>query len=275
MGSERFRTALLENFHVTHAWFPSGTVLEPHIHERATFAVMLEGSFDLSFRAHSYPCSPATVFTEPAGERHGNRIGRLGARVLVVQPDPGGTELLRPCHDVLERVHHYPHPGIAGFARRAVRDLEAPDALTPLPLEALALDMLTTAARRDAADRARGQAPPWLERAREMVHARFRDNLRIADVAEAVDVHPTRLARGFRTHYRLPLGTYMRRLRLDWAAGRLADSTDSLASIALQTGFSDQSHFTRAFKRYSGQTPQEFRTAGWNVHILQHPLPPA
>lgn len=267
MGSERFRAALLEDFHVTHAWFPPGAVLEPHIHERATFAVMLEGSFDLSFPTRSYACRPSVVFTEPACERHGNRIGSAGARVLVVQPDPSAAEVLRPCREILERIHHYSHAGISSFARRAVREIEAPDSLSPLALEALTLDMLATAARSSAADRADGQPPPWLERAHEMVHAHFREPLRIADVAHAVDVHPVRLARTFRAHYRLPMGTYMRRLRLDWAGERLANSTDSLASIALETGFSDQSHFTRAFKQYTGRTPRQFRISIRNTGI--------
>jgi AraC family transcriptional regulator len=259
MGSERFRAALLENFHVTHAWFPPDTVLEPHIHERATYAVMLEGSFDLSFPGRSYGCPPTTVFTEPPEERHGNRIGIAGARVLVVQPAATRTDLLWSCRNILERVHYDQHAGIAALARRAVAELEAPDAVLPLALEALALEMLATSSRRSVAERMERRAPPWLERAREVVHARYMENLQISDIAAAVGVHPIRLARAFRAHYHLPLASYMRRLRLEWAAERLVDSTDSLASIALQAGFSDQSHFTRAFKRHSGRTPRQFR----------------
>ncbi|HUP00162.1 MAG TPA: AraC family transcriptional regulator, partial [Gemmatimonadota bacterium] len=46
------------------------------------------------------------------------------------------------------------------------------------------------------------------------------------------------------------------------AAERLGDPSEpseTLASIALQAGFSDQSHFTRAFKRHTGRTPHQFR----------------
>jgi AraC family transcriptional regulator len=260
MGSERFRTARLQDFHVTEAWFPPGTVIDPHVHERATFAVMLEGSFDLSFPARDYACPPATVFTEPLGDRHANRIDRVGARVLVVQPDPDRADFLRPCRELLGRVHHFRHEGLAGLARRLVWELQAPDTAAPLAIEALALEMLATAAR-DGGVARNGRPPDWLERAREIVHARWRENLRIGDIAEEVGVRPVRLARSFRASYRLPLGTYIRRLRLDWAADRLAESSDSLASIAFRCGFSDQSHFTRAFKRHTGRTPHQFRLA--------------
>jgi AraC-like DNA-binding protein len=43
-------------------------------------------------------------------------------------------------------------------------------------------------------------------------------------------------------------------------AERLLRKTDfSLAEVAFMTGFSEQSAFTRAFRRWAGQTPRSFR----------------
>ena len=49
------------------------------------------------------------------------------------------------------------------------------------------------------------------------------------------------------------------RLRLEWAAGQLQTTEDSLSAIAFKSGFSDQSHFTRAFKQHTGHPPGRFR----------------
>jgi AraC family transcriptional regulator len=59
----------------------------------------------------------------------------------------------------------------------------------------------------------------------------------------------------------VPIGAYVRRLRLDWAASRLKMADEPIARIGLEAGFADQSHFTRAFKRYTGLTPAEYRSA--------------
>jgi AraC family transcriptional regulator len=69
------------------------------------------------------------------------------------------------------------------------------------------------------------------------------------------------LARVFSLKYGTPVGTYVRGLRLNWAAARLADSEDTIAQIASEAGFFDQSHFTRTFRRHFGLTPQAYRRA--------------
>jgi AraC family transcriptional regulator len=257
MGSPSFRTLGLEGFAVTEASFPAGEVLARHTHDRACVTVMLDGSFDLHFTGKAYPCPPATVFTEPAGETHANFIGSGGAHVVVVQPDPSRTELLRPFKEMLERASHRHHTGMVGRALRLVRELDGVDDLSPLAAEGIVLEILVGLARLDTGGARR--PAPWLLQAQELLHAHFAGPLRTADVARAVGVHPAHLARGFRTHFRLSMGSYVRRLRLDWAARELARSETPLAAVALAAGFADQSHFTRFFKRHTGLTPHAYR----------------
>lgn len=257
MGSPRFDVLELEGFRITDAWFPPGEVLPFHTHDRAIFATMLQGSFEDVFRSRSYDCTPATVFTEPAGEGHANHIERAGARVLVVQPDPDFEELHHPGRGLFERIHNFRDGEIASLAARLAGEIRAPDDVAPVAAEAFVLEMVSRGARLEARE---GNDPPvWLERAQEMIHAHFRDRLRIADLAEEVDVHPVHLSRVFRAHLHEPVGTYIRHLRLEWAAGELAEGDPSLSTLALRAGFSDQSHFTRAFKRYTGYTPGRYR----------------
>jgi len=121
---------------------------------------------------------------------------------------------------------------------------------------------LALAARRDSTRPAGRRPPPWLRAAEEFLRANFMQAIDLRQVAAASGVHPVHLARVFRQFYGSTPGQYVRALRLDWAASQLAAAgaaAPSLASLAQQAGFSDQSHFTRAFKRHTGLTPAQYR----------------
>jgi AraC family transcriptional regulator len=257
MGSPRFRSLGLDGFAVTEAWFPAEEVLANHTHNRPCVAVMLDGSFDLRFSGKAYHCSPTAAFTEPAGETHANFIGTGGAHVVVVQPDPAETELLRPFAGLLDQATHRHHTGVAERASRLARELDGADDLSIFAAEGIVLEMLVTLARLDTVETRR--PPVWLLRAQELLHAHFGKEIRAGDVASAVGVHPAHLARAFRVHFKLSMGSYVRRLRLEWAAGELLRSDTPLATVALEAGFADQSHFTRFFKRHTGLTPNAYR----------------
>lgn len=264
MGSPRFTTREVNRFLVTHAWFPPGARLEPHVHERPTFALILDGGFDLTFtspgiRRRRLPSPPGTMFTEPAGERHENVVSRRGASVLVVQPDAAAPSLDRVCSEVLDGINHFRDERVARCGRHLAREVLAPDALTPLAIEALALEMLVRTARVDEGARQDRVLTRWMAHAVEFVHAHFRDKLRIADVAEAAGVHPAHLAAEFRRDRGVPLATYVRRLRVEWAAEQLAHTEQPISRIAIQAGFADQAHLTRMFKAGTGHTPARFR----------------
>jgi AraC family transcriptional regulator len=260
MGSPRFRTAATSGCTVTDAWFPPRAVLEPHTHERTIFAVMLDGSFDSAISGRRLDCTPATVWTEPREEKHANYIGHAGARVLVVQPDPARLDLFAPFVSLTDEVHLLRHAGIAADARRVVTELDVADPLTPLAIDSLVLTMMTAASRlRFAGDRQTRALPPWLARAQELLHARFRDRIQLADVAGVVGVQPSHLAHAFRRHFRTTVGAYVRALRMDWAVEQLAHTDEPLAEIALAAGYSDQSHFTRECRRVRGVSPGEYR----------------
>lgn len=261
MGSPKFTVVDAGRFRVTEAWFPPSAYLSNHAHERGTFAIMIDGSFDLMLGGRRLECPPSTVLTEPPGESHANEIGSRGAHVVVVSPDPADDTIVEPCARMLERLNCFADGHIAGLARRLGSEVRNPDDVSALAMQALILEMLATAARVERSERP-GPAPPaWMARVKEIIHDRFGERLTIAELAREAGVHPSHLACVFREHHKQPIGTYIRRLKLDWAAERLVSTRWPLSRIAAQAGFSDQSHFTRVFKRRSGMTPGQFRRA--------------
>jgi AraC-like DNA-binding protein len=68
------------------------------------------------------------------------------------------------------------------------------------------------------------------------------------------------LSREFSKYFdNLSFGDYIRKLRIEKATHLLSDPSLSLGEIAYLTGFSDQSHFNRIFKKHTGSTPSEYR----------------
>jgi AraC family transcriptional regulator len=83
----------------------------------------------------------------------------------------------------------------------------------------------------------------------------------LSTLAAHVGRHPSHLARAFRAAHDCTVGEYLRRLRLNALAGALALGDESIAELALAHGFADQSHGTRALRRWLGTTPAALRRA--------------
>jgi AraC-like DNA-binding protein len=65
--------------------------------------------------------------------------------------------------------------------------------------------------------------------------------------------------RKFRSSFHLTPHKYLRKLRLRMASRALVYTNQSLANVALNCGFVDQSHFSREFRRHFGRTPRDYR----------------
>lgn len=81
------------------------------------------------------------------------------------------------------------------------------------------------------------------------------------EVARAVHISPSHFSFLIRKESGATFTELLMRMRADRAAELLARSDKPLATIALECGFHDQSHFTKVFKRLRGSTPRAFRTA--------------
>jgi AraC-like DNA-binding protein len=125
--------------------------------------------------------------------------------------------------------------------------------VSALVLESILLNALASAARSRTP---RGlRRPPWLVRAKELLHDRALEAPRLDDIARTVGVHPGHLSREFRRFFGVVPGEYLRQLRVDHAARQLAETDAPMLEIALGAGFADQAHFARAFRRAMGHSP--------------------
>ncbi len=101
-------------------------------------------------------------------------------------------------------------------------------------------------------------SPIWMDQLKALLHAGG-DHLSLTELSTELGVHPVHISRTVPAFLDSTLGEYLRKLRISKALPLLLSQEQSLAQIAFESGFSDQSHFNRVFKSYYGQTPARFR----------------
>lgn len=246
VGTTSERSIVVRDLTVRDIRFPAGCHLPWHAHPNACLAVVVEGAVCKDFGGRESLAETGTVVTMPPEEPHDDLFGREGARIVVVESANGA--------DAIRCFRSWPALLIS---LRIARELEAPDPFTSLAVEGLALELAAAGARADSERR----PPRWLQAARDLLLEELPEPPSVCEVAASVGVHPAHLARSFRQHFGETVGQCARRLRLEWAAERLVRAEIGLACLAVDAGFADQSHFTRAFKRQYGLTPGQYRAA--------------
>jgi len=237
----------------------SGSTLPWHDHGGPTLCFVLDGAFAEYMRGGVIDCRPSTFKVTPAGERHWNRFHLGDVHGLLVEIDTDRRVGLEPFAKVLARAHHSEGSLESLLARRLYAEFRAEDEAATLAMEGLLLELLAAVARsRGTAD---GPTPSWVRRALSMLQDAPQARLSLGAIASELGVHPATLARGFRRAYGCTLGQMQRRLRLSHAAHQLSATERSLAAIAQEAGFFDQSHFSNSFRRQLGTSPSRYRQA--------------
>ena len=112
---------------------------------------------------------------------------------------------------------------------------------------------------KEAEEQLRHRAKDFLARFRGMLHTGLLDrDLSAHEIAARLGVHERTLNRKLHqrgTTFRLELET----ARFEAARRLLSDPDRSLSEVALSLNYADSSSFCRAFKRWSGQSPREWR----------------
>jgi AraC family transcriptional regulator len=256
---QRKRSRHVPGFKLTEQEYAPSFVIPRHAHATAYFGLIVAGGYRETYDRRSRECGPSTLLFHPCGEVHSEVHYDAAVRIFCLEPNEKLLEQLGECGRSLEAPQEYRAGRLVRLAASLYREFLTEDNLAALAMEGLALEFLAFAARRGAPRENLG-APAWLRRVRDTLHDRFRGSIPLEELARDARVHPAHLARTFRQHYGCTVGDYVRSLRLEHGREELKNSDRPLIEIALALGYSDQSHFTTSFKRYTGLTPSAYRS---------------
>jgi AraC family transcriptional regulator len=106
----------------------------------------------------------------------------------------------------------------------------------------------------------RGRLLAWQARkVREYIDAHITDRILVAELAALVRQSEAHFSRNFKRTFGEPPHAFVIRRRLEFAADYMVQTGAALTTIALQCGFADQAHLSRAFRQATGQSPALWR----------------
>jgi AraC family transcriptional regulator len=104
-----------------------------------------------------------------------------------------------------------------------------------------------------------GLAPSTLRRCIDFIQANLTESIRLDDLARESGMSPSHLIRSFRQSTGKSPYQYVLELRTKRAKSMMRDRRLGLTEIALSSGFANQHHLSRIFRRVVGVTPSRYR----------------
>jgi len=198
-------------------------------------------------------CSPSQLIYTPAEVEHRDSMVRLHGRYLAISMED--SALAEPVRSLrfpiaLDRPLASRTAHILA-ARCLTGELSAPD------VEEACLSILGQL-ELQIGDSG-GPRPAWLRQVIEICHAGASEGPSIAEIGALVGIHPVHITRVFRRFFGFALSRYIVAIKVERAAAALRAGNLSVAAIAAETGFWDQSHLCKAFKGIFGVSPREYQ----------------
>lgn len=256
-GGSVLKTREVSGLRLVDRVYAAKTTVPNHSHQQAVFCIALNGICNEVYAGATRTYEAFTVEFLPPDHCHSLHFPFADVRAFSVNVPPQWLERAREYSlSVNDSVHS--HRGILSrLMMKLYAEFAQLDDASSLAIEGLALETLAEVSRRQV--KSERTPPRWLAQTTEILRDGFSARLTVTQLASKVGVHPVHLAREFRRFHCCTIGDYIRHLRIEQACRELRMSNQSLAAIAAGAGFSDQSHFSRTFKRHTGMTPAEYR----------------
>jgi len=243
----------------------------PHIHDRYVFGIVTGGVEGFSYRgATHYSQAGHVAILEPDELHDGFAAVEEGWAYRMAYLEP---ELMVRA---AKAAYGEGWSGLPGFAEAVVHDpalaaacvslFDALNESDPLARESELLTVLTAAVTRHShrqplqSTLLRQSDDQRLRNVRDRLLAEPEALVTLDELAGLADLSPYHLLRTFRAAYGQTPHAFQTQARLKKAEQALRRG-QSIADVALASGFADQAHLTRTFKRYRGVTPGAFRRA--------------
>ena len=275
------RRFLLKLFNVR---VPAGTrAFRTHQHIHFEIALFRAGAGTYTTAHTAYPIRPGDVFVFASNEVHciteitapldlmnvhfeprflwsGSGSAAPGSELLCYAHNPEFSNRLNPDTPAADRIR--------ALLRETERELtdRAPEyeTMVRVKLSEIFVRLLRGCAYGDAlpVNQTQLRHLDAIRRATDNISEHLTEPLTLAEIAAQAQMSPNYFSAVFRAVRAIPLWDYVSEQRVAEAMRRIDAGTESMLTVAMQSGFNNTANFNKTFRRYTGRTPSEYRRHG-------------
>ncbi|MEM9076651.1 MAG: helix-turn-helix transcriptional regulator [Bacteroidota bacterium] len=229
-----------------------------HYHENPYFMFVLDGQLKDLNRKRTKLCPKGSFLFLNWQETHKNTKESSHARGFHIELDRNWFSEKQMDKQLWEGSKLIISPYLHHTFAKIYHEFKVDDSFSSLSLDALLLELCN--GLWDDLEQVNEMEPEWVKALEELIYD-DEDVLSLDNLSHKIGIHPVHLSRSFSKYRNITLGEYIRMHRIKKSIPLLVNHKQSLTEIAYSCGFSDQSHYTRTFKKYFNRTPLAFKQA--------------
>ncbi|HWT02838.1 MAG TPA: AraC family transcriptional regulator [Pyrinomonadaceae bacterium] len=245
----------------------------PHVHEEYCVLLMLKGVEVTVCRGVTHSALPGSLGLMNPDEVHSSRSVGAEYRIIRIRPNSFRRIVSESAGRDLGTLH---------FTKLVVDDapifrsllnlhLKLEQNISSLEQESEFVSTMGAFVSRHLgnypAPRPAGREPRHVKTIRDYLKSHYAENVSLSQLTSITNLSPFYLLRVFHNQVGFPPHEYQTQVRIAHARKLLLEG-QPISHVALETGFCDQSHLSRNFKRIVGMTPGQFSSQS---KIVQDP----
>ena len=235
-----------------------------HYHQNAHFAFTTKGNLIETHKKKQIQLSPGFLMYNHSQEPHCNSNYSELVSALHIDIDTNWFKKYNMNTSLIEGVWEIKNPVLKNIFCNIYKEVRCFDNVSDLAIETMVVQSVNEMMR--ANNLQASAKPAWVLKIKDLLYDRYNENLSLQKIALEMNVHPVYLCQKFPFYFKNSFGDYIRKIRIEKAIELMLNKPHiSFTEIAYTCGFSDQSHFTRLFKKYIGVTPSAFCSITGNI----------
>ncbi|MFY1047392.1 helix-turn-helix domain-containing protein [Chryseobacterium sp. GP-SGM7] len=226
-----------------------------HFHENPYFTFLLQGNMKEGNKTEIYDCKAGTLLYHHWEDAHYNIKPDVFTRGFHLEITENWLEKFQISKNKVEGSFNIKNPALKLLIYQIFKETKLNDSSFELSVHQLLLNLFEQMSHQEKNIE---KKPVWVKQIDEILHESFTEKLSLNELSQNLNIHPIHLSRDFQKYFHCNLGEYIRKLKVEKSLTML-NHYESLSEVALECGFSDQSHFIRCFKKNVGITPLKYK----------------